>query len=386
MKIHEDHRLYHDDGTPYPFVPSPNIGGAVEHVFLIMHYTAGSNAEGAIQWLTDPQSGNPDKRVSAHLVIGRDGQITQLVPFDRIAWHAGFSFWEGRRLLNRCSIGIELDNDGALKPGPNGWVAKSGATYQENEVLVEAHWKNFQKNGWQLFPQAQLDAALEVSRLIVEHYQLQEVLGHDDIHVAKVDPGPAFPMEHFREQLFGRKLPFVERFSTRRPSRVYLDEGGLPPHLPPRLAQSPLEPGTQVKVTKAVTSFKVEVIEMPGKKKKKKDVPKKKNKQVVKTSDQWVLVRISGLIGRLFNMQGWMKADLVQNGVVARHAEIYKNIGVVPGPEPPRHPVEYIPEETPVRILSVQGDLAMIGLLQPVPRFKYLQGWVFLNDLAPAEA
>lgn len=385
MKIHEDHRLYHDDGTPYPFVPSPNIGPAVEHVYLIMHYTAGSSAEAAIEWLNNPQPGNPDKRVSAHLVIGRDGQITQLVPFNRIAWHAGFSFWEGRRMINRFSIGIELDNDGALKPGPNGWVAKSGANYSNDQVLVEAHWKNFRKDGWLRYPQAQLDAALEVSRLIVEHYHLQEILGHEDIHVAKVDPGPAFPMVEFREKLFGRQQPVVERYSTRRPSRVYLDQGGLPPNLPPRLAQSPLEPGTQVKVQKSVTSFKVEVIEQPGKKAK-KDVSKKKKKQVIKTSDQWMLVRIPGVIGTIFNLQGWVKADLVQNGVVAKHAEIYKNIGVVPGPEPPRHPVEYLPEETPVRILSVQGDLAMVGLLQPVPRFKYLQGWVYLSDLMPVGA
>ncbi len=383
MKIHDDHRLYHDDGTPYPFIPSPNIGPAVEHVFLIMHYTAGSNAQGAIEWLTNPQPGNPDKRVSAHLVIGRDGQITQLVPFDRIAWHAGFSFWEGRRLINRYSIGIELDNDGALKPGPNGWVAKSGAVYPDDQVLVAAHWKNFAKNGWQIFPKVQIEAALEVSRLIVERYHLQEVLGHEDIHVAKVDPGPAFDLQHFREQLFGRQQPIIERYTMKRPARVYLDQGGLPPHLPPRLAQSPLDPGTQVKVQKTVTSFKVEVIEQTGKKAKKKDVPKKKNKQVIKTSDQWMLVKVPGLLGTLFNLQGWVKAELVQNSTIARHAEIYKNIGVVPGPEPPRHPIEYIPEETPVRILSVQGDLAMVGLLQPVPRFKYLQGWVYLNDLVP---
>ncbi len=125
------------------------------------------------------------------------------------------------------------------------------------------------------------------------------------------------------------------------------------------------------------------MIEQIGKKAKKKDVPKNKNKQVIKTSDQWMLVKVPGLLGTLFNLQGWVKAELVQNSMIARHAEIYKNIGVVPGPEPPRHPIEYIPEETPVRILSVQGDLAMVGLLQSVPRFKYLQGWVYLNDLVP---
>ncbi len=77
------HRLRHDDGTPVAFERSPNLGGRVAHEYLVMHYTAGSSAAGAIAAMTEP-GGN-----SAHLVIGRDGAVTQLVAFDRVAWHAG---------------------------------------------------------------------------------------------------------------------------------------------------------------------------------------------------------------------------------------------------------------------------------------------------------
>ncbi|MBM5811815.1 MAG: 1,6-anhydro-N-acetylmuramyl-L-alanine amidase AmpD [Gammaproteobacteria bacterium] len=48
-------------------------------------------------------------RVSAHLLIGRDGRLTQYVPFEARAWHAGRSSWGGREECNDFSIGIELE-------------------------------------------------------------------------------------------------------------------------------------------------------------------------------------------------------------------------------------------------------------------------------------
>jgi len=103
------HRLRKDDGNPYPFVPSPNKGGKAEPKYLVMHYTATPDLEVAIRSLI-----NPKRKASAHLVIGRDGSITQLVPFDRVAWHAGASSWDGLKGLNRYSLGIELENAGKL--------------------------------------------------------------------------------------------------------------------------------------------------------------------------------------------------------------------------------------------------------------------------------
>src|SRR5690606_2522866 len=48
-----------------------------------------------------------DMRVSAHLLIRRDGSVLQYVPFDKMAWHAGRSSFEGRQECNEFSIGIE---------------------------------------------------------------------------------------------------------------------------------------------------------------------------------------------------------------------------------------------------------------------------------------
>ncbi len=48
-------------------------------------------------------------RVSSHLLIRRDGEIVQYVPFHKRAWHAGVSQFQGREVCNDFSIGIELE-------------------------------------------------------------------------------------------------------------------------------------------------------------------------------------------------------------------------------------------------------------------------------------
>jgi AmpD protein len=48
-------------------------------------------------------------RVSAHLLIYRTGEMVQFVPFDRRAWHAGESRYQGRNNCNDFSLGVELE-------------------------------------------------------------------------------------------------------------------------------------------------------------------------------------------------------------------------------------------------------------------------------------
>ncbi len=50
-----------------------------------------------------------DYRVSAHLLVERTGVVNQFVPFDKRAWHAGVSEWQGQNDCNDFSIGIELE-------------------------------------------------------------------------------------------------------------------------------------------------------------------------------------------------------------------------------------------------------------------------------------
>ncbi len=50
-----------------------------------------------------------DMRVSAHVLIRRDGGVVQFVPFHRRAWHAGVSNYKGRERCNDFSVGVELE-------------------------------------------------------------------------------------------------------------------------------------------------------------------------------------------------------------------------------------------------------------------------------------
>lgn len=202
MKI-SHHRLIADRGESLCHVETPNLGEAMTPEYLVIHYTAGCSAEGAVAWLCDPAA-----RASAHLVIGRDGSLTQLAPFNRIAWHAGRSLWAGRSNVNSCSIGIELDNAGRLERVGECWRSSIGQReYPDNQVLIANHQHDRPGTppcGWHRYSQAQLAAAGEVGMLLVREYALKDVVGHDDIAPGrKSDPGPAFPLASFRALLLG---------------------------------------------------------------------------------------------------------------------------------------------------------------------------------------
>jgi AmpD protein len=57
-------------------------------------------------------------RVSAHVLVRRDGSVVQYVPFHRRAWHAGASQWRGRERCNDFSVGIELEGTDATAYTP----------------------------------------------------------------------------------------------------------------------------------------------------------------------------------------------------------------------------------------------------------------------------
>ena len=143
--------------------PSPNFGVRAEGCraeLIILHYTDMATAEGAIDWLC-----NPDAQVSSHYVVAEDGAITQLVDEADRAWHAGVSLWQGEGDLNSRSIGIEIANAG-------------------------------HDHGYPDFPEVQIDAVIRLCRDIAARHAIrpQDVLAHSDIAPArKRDPGEKFP-------------------------------------------------------------------------------------------------------------------------------------------------------------------------------------------------
>ena len=106
-------------------------------------------------------------RVSAHACIFRDGRITQYVPFDRRAWHAGKSVYEGRERCNDFSIGVELEGCDTQP--------FAGAQYHALAALTNALLRAYPR----LTP--------------------ARIAGHSDIAPGrKTDPGPCFDWARYR--------------------------------------------------------------------------------------------------------------------------------------------------------------------------------------------
>lgn len=105
-------------------------------------------------------------RVSPHLLIDREGRISQYVPFDERAWHAGESCLDGRRACNDFSVGIELEG-------------RDDGEYE----------------------QIQYETAAAVVRLLMIHYpgiDKHRVVGHCDVAPGrKTDPGESFKWDYF---------------------------------------------------------------------------------------------------------------------------------------------------------------------------------------------
>ena len=76
---------------------------------IILHYTGIATGAAALDHLCTEAS-----QVSAHYLVDEYGEIFQLVPEERRAWHAGIGVWAGNRDMNTVSIGIEIANYGHI--------------------------------------------------------------------------------------------------------------------------------------------------------------------------------------------------------------------------------------------------------------------------------
>ncbi len=164
---------------------------------IIIHYTAGSSVEGAVATFTTSPI-----QASAHAVVGQDGSITQLVPFDIVAWHAGISHYGDRSDLNQYAIGIEIVNAGRLIKSGSEYVSWFGKSYAEKEVIEAIHRNEEVPTYWQRYTEAQISTVYDLCFDLIQEYNIKHILGHEEISPRrKIDPGPAFPLDEMREKL-----------------------------------------------------------------------------------------------------------------------------------------------------------------------------------------
>lgn len=146
--------------------PSPNFNDRKHPIdMLVLHYTGMQNGQMALDRMCDEVAG-----VSAHYMVWEDGRVIQMVGEDKRAWHAGVSCWQGDDDLNSRSIGIEIVNGG--------------------------HDVRLTDGSLEPFPQAQVDAVIELCSGILERWDIpnSRIVGHSDIAPArKEDPGEHFP-------------------------------------------------------------------------------------------------------------------------------------------------------------------------------------------------
>ena len=164
---------------------------------IVIHYTAGGSARSSAYYLA-----KDSVRASAHIVIGRGGEIYQLVPFDVIAWHAGKSAYEGRSRLNNYAIGIELDNAGVLTKAGDEYQAWFGTKYQPSDVIFATHRNETTPRYWHTYTEKQIAVCNKVCELLIDKFSVKTIVGHEEIAPGrKQDPGPAFPLDKFRDNL-----------------------------------------------------------------------------------------------------------------------------------------------------------------------------------------
>lgn len=192
-----------------PFLPARLTGGLITPEVVVMHDTAGRLEQGnSARYLAETA------KASVHFVVERDGTVTQLVPTNRRAGHAGQSTFQGRADVNGFSVGIEIVNPGKMTQVAWGvalaWYGQEFGfgDYKLAEITTPEHGKGI----WMPYPEAQIAAVRELTEALFDGIpSLRDITTHWFISPGrKIDTNPLFPLESLRARILGRDDPAVE--------------------------------------------------------------------------------------------------------------------------------------------------------------------------------
>ena len=190
MKL-KDHKL-----ADAPFRQAHAFGGEMIPTLIVLHDTAGRlNPGSSVDWFCSEECPN-----SAHVVVERDGTITQCVPFNRKAWHAGPSSWQGKPYCNSYAIGIEIVNPGLLDKDGRAWFHKKTERGFGSASVKKMISKPHGGEGWWMdYTAEQIAAVTNLCKTLVGAYTIQDISTHWAIAPGrKVDTNPLFPVEQVR--------------------------------------------------------------------------------------------------------------------------------------------------------------------------------------------
>lgn len=185
---------------------------------IVIHYTAGTTMAGALSVLNSPKY-----EASAHFLVDNDQNVAttyQLMPLNKIAWHAGVSEMGNRKSINKYSIGIEIVNPGYLtRTGDGKFLTAFNRTVLEDDAVEARHKNESHTRYWHRYMEEQVSNVLYLCNELKELFPIQYIVGHDEISPGrKQDPGPLFPIEKIRQYVLQQGKIETEIAGTETPN------------------------------------------------------------------------------------------------------------------------------------------------------------------------
>jgi N-acetyl-anhydromuramyl-L-alanine amidase AmpD len=183
--------------------PSQYFREAFPKKNIVLHHTVSSTARSALTWW-----GMTAERIGTAYVIDKDGTVCQAFSPNFWAHHLGMKHPRNTE-LNRCSIGIEIANEGPLwKQEGGGFHWNDGRTIYRGEVVETPAWRGL-KGYWAAYTPQQYAALDELLAILLGRFNLKptycdsldldltapdrfSIYSHRNVRRDKSDLSPAF--------------------------------------------------------------------------------------------------------------------------------------------------------------------------------------------------